>query len=129
MATIRKAGGRSPLFWLLFSLKGRLSRRVYWLAYIFIICVQSIILAQLVGAEFASFHQLFATLGPILLAVTIYWTAAISVKRLHDVGYGGFLALALLVPLVNLAFTIWVGLLPGSPDPNQFGDASDAPPE
>ena len=35
---------------------------------------------------------------------------AIAVKRLHDIGYSGFLALAIFVPLVNIFFTIWVGV-------------------
>ena len=60
--------------------------------------------------------------------VTIYWTVAISVKRLHDVGYGGFLAAALFIPLVNVAFTISIGILPGSSDPNAYGPGPDMPP-
>ena len=119
---------RSPLLWLFFSLKGRVSRRIYWLAYIVVICIQSVILAQLVGEEQASFHSLVAGTAPVLLMVTIYWTVALSVKRLHDVGYGGFLAAALFIPLVNVAFTIWIGILPGSPDPNSYGAGPDMPP-
>ena len=60
--------------------------------------------------------------------VTIYCDVAISVKRLHDVGYGGFLAVALFIPLVNVAFTIWIGILPGSSDPNAYGPGPDMPP-
>jgi 3-hydroxybutyrate dehydrogenase len=54
--------------------------------------------------------------------------APVAVKRLHDVDYSGYFALALLVPLVNLAFTIWVGILPGKAGPNRFGATPDAPP-
>jgi uncharacterized membrane protein YhaH (DUF805 family) len=126
--SFRAQRSRSPVLWLLFSLKGRISRRIYWLAYLFIIAVQSVVLAQLISGGAASFYDVAASLGPIVLLVTLYWNLAISVKRLHDIGYGGFLAAALFVPLVNLAFTIWVGLLPGTPDPNRFGDAADIPP-
>jgi uncharacterized membrane protein YhaH (DUF805 family) len=119
---------RSPVFWLLFGLKGRISRGVYWLAYLLIIAVQSVILAQIISGGAGSFYDVASSLGPIVLIVTLYSNLAIAVKRLHDVGYAGFLALALLVPVVNLAFTIWVGVLPGTPDPNRFGDAPDIPP-
>ena len=127
MASSRTAR-RSPVLWLLVSLKGRVSRKTYWLAYLLIICVQSALLAQLVGGETASFHRLAASIGPAILLATLYSSLAVSVKRLHDVGYGGFLALALFVPFVNLAFTIWLGLLPGNAGPNQFGAAPDIPP-
>ena len=50
----------------------------------------------------------------------LYANIAIAVKRLHDIGYGGFLAVAILIPIVNLAFNIWVGVLPGTPGPNRL---------
>lgn len=115
------------MLWLLFGLAGRISRRVYWLSYLLVICIQSAVLAQLIG-EGATFHDAAMSVGPVLFMVTLYWTLAISVKRLHDVGYGGFLAIALLIPFVNVAFSIWVGLLPGMAAPNRFGDAADMPP-
>jgi uncharacterized membrane protein YhaH (DUF805 family) len=101
---------------------------MYWLAYLFLIAVQSVVLAQLISGGAASFYDIATSVGPVVLLVTLYSNLAIAVKRLHDIGYGGFLALALFIPLVNLAFTIWVGVLPGTPDPNRFGDAADVPP-
>jgi uncharacterized membrane protein YhaH (DUF805 family) len=119
---------RSPVLWLLFSLAGRISRSIYWLGYLFIVSVQSIVLAQMVSGGAASFYQEAVAVGPVILLATVYWNIAIAVKRLHDVGYGGFLALAALIPLVNLAFTLWVGFLPGTAGPNRFGDVADVPP-
>ena len=49
---------RSPLLWLFFGLKGRVSRRVYWLSYIFFVCVNGVVLGQLLGGEEASFIAL-----------------------------------------------------------------------
>jgi uncharacterized membrane protein YhaH (DUF805 family) len=63
----------------------------------------------------------------LALFATLYCHLAVSVKRLHDAGYGGFLAAALFVPLVQLIFTIWVGILPGTGGPNRFGEAEDQP--
>ncbi len=119
---------RSPSLWLLFGLGGRISRGVYWLCYLMLFCVQSTIAAQLIGGEAASFHALAVTLGPYLLIVVLYCTLAISVKRLHDVGYSGFLAVAVLIPILNIAFAIWAGILPGTAGSNTYGDAPDKPP-
>ena len=83
---------------------------------------------QLFGADAASYYRLAASLGPLLIAVSIYMHIAVSVKRLHDCGYTGLFALALLVPVVNLAFTIWAGILPGQPGPNRFGVAPNIQP-
>lgn len=101
---------------------------MYWLCYAAVICIQSAILSQLLGAEQASYYQLAAAVGPGVLLATLYSNLAVSVKRLHDIGYSGFLALALLIPFVNLAFTLWVGILPGTAGPNRYGAATDVPP-
>jgi uncharacterized membrane protein YhaH (DUF805 family) len=119
---------RSPSLWLLFGLAGRISRAIYWLCYFLLFCLQSAIAAQLIGGEAASFHALAVSVGPYLLLVVLYCTLAISVKRLHDVGYSGFLAVAVLIPFLNVAFAIWVGILPGTAGPNAYGDAPDTPP-
>lgn len=129
MANIRTGRRRSPLFWLLFLLKGRLSRGVYWPAYVLIFCIQSAVVAQIMGVGQASLHGLFTAIGPFVLLASIYSTIAISVKRLHDVGYAGFLALAVLIPFLNVAFAIWVGILPGTPGPNSYGEAADVEPQ
>ena len=98
------------------------------MAYALLVCVQSAILSQLVGGEEASYYNIASALALPVLLVTIYANVAISVKRLHDIGYSGFLALAILIPIVNLAFSIWAGVLPGTPAANAYGDAPDTPP-
>ena len=128
MQSLRSQRRRSPLLWLLLGLSGRVSRGVYWLCYALVICLQSAILAQLFGGEQASYYRFAAAVGPAILLATLYSNLAVSVKRLHDVGYSGFLALALLVPFVNVAFSIWVGILPGTAGPNSYGAAPDSPP-
>ena len=63
-----------------------------------------------------------------MMIATVYSNLAVTVKRLHDIGYSGFLALAIFVPLVNIFFTIWVGVVPGTPGPNVYGEAPDSVP-
>jgi uncharacterized membrane protein YhaH (DUF805 family) len=119
---------RNPLLWVLFGLAGRVSRGIYWMCFLVFVCLESALLAQMLGQEQASYHDLVRTILPGALLLTLYCNIAVAVKRLHDLGYSGFLALALLVPVVNLAFTIWVGILPGTAGPNRFGAAPDLPP-
>jgi uncharacterized membrane protein YhaH (DUF805 family) len=121
---------RAALIWLFFSLRGRVSRGLYWLGYFFLIALNSVLVGQLIGGpEQASFFRLAEIVTPVMVILTLYCNVALSVKRLHDIGYVGLFALALLIPLVNLAFTIWVGLLPGSPGANRFGALIDQPPQ
>ncbi len=117
--------------WLLFSLNGRISRQVYWLAYLMIFCVQAVLVRPLMMSAEASLNGDAGTapIWPIFaLLATLYCHVAVSVKRLHDAGFGGFFAVAVLLPLLQLIFTIWAGILPGTSGPNRFGDAPDRRP-
>jgi uncharacterized membrane protein YhaH (DUF805 family) len=121
------------LIWLLFGLKGRISRKVYWLAYAFLICLQSALMAQILETQIAAagaagtpgFFGGWA--GDILLAVSLYSTFAVSVKRLHDAGYADIIGLAIIIPFINFAFAVWLGIIPGETRPNRYGDAPDLP--
>jgi uncharacterized membrane protein YhaH (DUF805 family) len=119
---------RSSLLWLFFGLKGRISRSVYWLACLFLIALNSVLIGQLVGGEEASYFRLAQALGPFVIIATLYSNFVVAAKRLHDIGYTGLFALAIFIPLVNLAFTIWAGLIPGTAGPNKHGAAPDRPP-
>ena len=120
---------RSPAGWIALSLSGRLSRRIYWPSYIAVLALNFSLYFQLLKvvntAEPAASAVLVIALGGVGLA---YVNIAISVKRLHDIGYSGFLAVAVLIPFINLAFSIWVGIIPGTPDANPYGEQPDVPP-
>ena len=128
MQSFQTARRRSSLLWVFFGLSGRISRQVYWLAYAFLLSINSALIGQLFGGEQASFHALAQAVAPPALIATFFTNIAIAVKRLHDVGWAGFFAFLLVVPIVNFGFTIWIGILPGTAGPNQFGAAPDVPP-
>lgn len=117
-----------PLAWVFLALRGRIGRRVYWMAQFFIIALDSAFLLQMLGGEEASYHELAVAVTPFLLVVTAYSTVAVSVKRLHDFDTTGLFALALVVPLLDMAFRIWAGIVPGTSGPNRFGVLADVPP-
>jgi uncharacterized membrane protein YhaH (DUF805 family) len=118
---------RSPILWLLFGLKGRISRRIYWPAYLALLCLNFALYFQLVSL---TEEELVGGVLIIIFLVGVallYANIAVAVKRLHDIGYGGFLAVAVPIPLIGIAFSIWVGILPGAAGPNRYGDLPDAP--
>jgi uncharacterized membrane protein YhaH (DUF805 family) len=128
VANTLTGGQRSQRVWLLFSLKGRISRTVYWLSLLFWNCVIAALVLGLLPTEpdSISLGAAMALFVGTLLAA--YSSLAITVKRLHDVGYGGFLSAAMFIPLVNIVFTVWVGIVPGTIGPNTYGDMTDSIP-
>jgi uncharacterized membrane protein YhaH (DUF805 family) len=122
------AARRSPLIWLLFGLKGRISRPIYWAALAAVYCVNMAMYLELTSMT----EEDFDTVLPLILllggAATLYVNIAVAVKRLHDIGRRGMFAVAIMVPFLNVVVTVWAGLQPGTPGPNPFGDLADAPP-
>lgn len=55
---------------------------------------------------------------PVTLAL-IYMNFALSVRRLHDIGYSGWYALLAYIPLINLFF-LYLTVKPSVPD-NKYG--------
>jgi uncharacterized membrane protein YhaH (DUF805 family) len=117
-----------PSFWLFLSLKGRISRKVYWLAYLVVLLLQLVLVRPLFATSEIDVSSFAETIWPFLLMLTLYGHIAISVKRLHDADQTGLLALILLIPIVNVVFTVWIGILPGSTGPNSYGDRADTVP-
>lgn len=69
--------------------------------------------------------QLSTKLGGLLVIVTAIAAMVvgiqISVKRLHDIGWSGWLLLLGLIPVVGSIFQLLTFLLPGSTGSNRFG--------
>ena len=51
----------------------------------------------------------------------LYVTFAISVKRLHDLGWPGIVAAVFLFPAIGLIAFVVLGLLKGDDQPNKYG--------
>jgi uncharacterized membrane protein YhaH (DUF805 family) len=111
----------------LLSLRGRIGRAHYVantlgavIASFFLIYLLTFLLIQLGG--------LGRTLYVIICVLLFYcvlpiFFAILTVKRAHDFNAGGWLALLLLVPVLNLAF--W--FIPGSKDDNHYGPKPPEP--
>lgn len=60
------------------------------------------------------------TLGIVMLACLPLALSALAL-RAHDRGHGAWILLLFLVPVVGSLFALYLGLVPGSDEPNRFG--------
>lgn len=104
---------------LLFSLRGRLPRKAWWLWGVLAMLGAAAFLYALAGIATGGDPRLNNLIDLLLL-----WPAvAVSVKRWHDRGKSGWWVLINLVPVIG---SIWVlvenGLLRGTVGANRYGD-------
>ena len=109
---------------LLLGLEGRISRRTWWLWGVALplgLALYFTVLLRVVGVSPRS-----TDIGVNLL---LLWPAlAVSVKRWHDRGKGGWWVLVALMPFVGwLWLLIENGLLRGDPGANRFGEPPAGP--
>ena len=115
--------------WLFFGFRGRISRQAYWLAFFFIVVVLGIALQPTVDPETGSLSLRGGGLAVVALLVAVIANLAVGVKRLHDFNAPGLFAVTLFIPFLSVIATLFIGLLPGTPGPNRFGDAPDIEPD
>ncbi len=108
-----------PPLRLFFSLRGRVSRRQYWLYGVLALIGLAALGHALLGiARVSSRH------ADLIVNLLLIWPAlAVSVKRWHDRGKSGWWVLLNLLPVIG---SLWAlidnGFLRGTPGPNRFGD-------
>jgi len=116
------------LIWLFFRFKGRVSRAAYFLAGLLLAVVQAFLLYRfMLVAEDSPAGQGWASAFWVMMIVAIWGNIALSVKRLHDLGRPGPIALVLFIPVISIVAFIALCLIPGNPGPNQYGQRTNAP--
>lgn len=102
---------------LLFSFKGRINRKKYWIGMI-PVAITTTILYYLLEIEEINYLVYF-----ILQLLMIWWNSAIHIKRWHDRNKSGWFYFVFIIPYVGQAWTlIECGFLKGSDGPNRFGE-------
>lgn len=117
--------------WLLFSFKGRINRRTFWLFQLAIFCITLFLLLLLGGEALDTFStnpedreamEQLMRLGWTINLVLIWPKLAIDVKRFHDRDRAWYWVLIQLIPLVGpLWYLIEAGFMPGTKSDNRFG--------
>jgi uncharacterized membrane protein YhaH (DUF805 family) len=121
------------------TFKGRASRSEYWWWILFTSVVYLVLLVPTYVLGITTSRDGGRTPGaaavPLIIALVVFYLAvlvpslALMVRRLHDAGYSGLLALLLLVPylggLIILIFTV----LPSSPAGAKYDAVPGTPPD
>jgi len=113
--------GQQSMSWLFFSPSGRLSRRPYFLGWLFWAAIGGFVLTRMLAHQE---NDLALALWTLALVVTgLVSTASVvmlTIKRLHDIGYPGHLAICLFIPVLSPVIFIALCLWPG--DDGMNGD-------
>ena len=109
---------------LFFGLRGRISRRSFWLYGVLAMLGLSLALMALLQIA-----GLPAELSEGVANLLLAWPSiAISVKRWHDRGYSGWWVLVALIPIIGWAWMLIAnGFLRGTDGPNAHGPDPLAP--
>jgi len=111
---------------MLFSLQGRISRRQFWMIYLYILggCVVLGIVIALLTAILGEAGAIIASILTFLMYIPLIWISlAMQAKRWHDRDKSAWWILIGFIPFIG---GIWAlvecGFLPGTAGPNSFGD-------
>ncbi len=102
------------------GLRGRITRRTYWLHGV----LSLLLLGIVVNALLAIANVDNDTAAKLVNLVFLWPLIAVSVKRQHDFDFSAWWALIHFVPAVgSLVLLLVDGSVPGTPGPNRFGPA------
>lgn len=109
--------------WVLTSWRGRLGRRSYFWGAALLAVAQVYLFVAAAGLDSGVKSDMLALgLGAIFLWLASAWAIlAMSVKRLHDIGFSAKLSVLVFIPVLSLLFLIAMMLIPGSQETNEHG--------
>jgi uncharacterized membrane protein YhaH (DUF805 family) len=120
---------RSHLWWLFFGLSGRVSRAAYFLGGLLLAIAQALPLYRfMLAAEESAGAQMWAVVFGAVFFASLWCNVALAVKRLHDFGKPGILAVSLFIPVISILAFLVLCLFPGDPAGNRYGHRTNAPP-
>lgn len=124
----RKTDPTYNLLWALLQFKGRMNREEYWWANGALFGVTLLMFYAIFGSHIA-ISETNEILLPdhmmsqffLIMLASIYVTLAISVKRLHDIGAPGFVAVVFVFPFIGVIAFVLLGLFKGQQKDNKYG--------
>ncbi|WP_209601979.1 DUF805 domain-containing protein [Sinorhizobium kostiense] len=120
--------GRPSMTWLFFSPSGRIGRLPFFLSWLFWLFAGGFLLAQVLKNEGQDAPLALWTLALIASGfVSAVSLVMLAIKRLHDIGYPGPLALCLFIPVLSPIVFIALCLWPGNKGANEFGGDRNRP--
>ncbi|MCJ8312191.1 MAG: DUF805 domain-containing protein [Saccharospirillaceae bacterium] len=98
------------------SLDGRIGR-MRWLAY----GMGFNIIVSIISKLIATGNDLGTALSVFFLLVQVAFWIVLAIRRLNDLNKSGWLSLILFIPIVNVAFLLYLLFAPGTADENNYG--------
>lgn len=100
----------------LWSWGGRICRRQYLLAFILVVFGTAVIVSGISGGQIGDGLALtFQLLTSLLLLPS-------QIKRLHDIGWSGWIILLGIIPGINLILGLGLLIFSGTKGPNKYGE-------
>lgn len=117
---------KNRILWLFFSLKGRISPAVYFLAGLLLLIIQMFLLYRFTLAPQGSSAQgSWALAFWAAVFISAWSNIALTGKRLHD--FGKPAAWALITLVVGFIVFIVLTFIKGDPGPNRYGASTNVP--
>lgn len=115
--------------WALFSLKGRLRRRDYWL-YSLPVLLMTIPVFWYTHPDNLSNNSVLNILSMLIMGFVFWSSIALNVKRLHDRNKSALWVLLTFMPLIGPVFAlVELGILSGTRGANMYGQDPKGPTE
>jgi len=115
--------GTSPIY----SARGRIGRLWYFLTHTVTWAVGFALFYAAIVIDRGEFGAI-TIFGILILFVAVFFTSFLIIKRLHDLGYSGWLLLLNFLPFVSWVMGLFLLFAPGQPGPNKYGDPPGASP-
>ena len=127
----RKTDPAYNIPWALLQFKGRMNREEYWWSNGLLFAATLLLFYVIFGNHLALSatnevivpDHMMSQFFMIMLA-SLYITFAITVKRLHDLGAPGFVAIVFVFPIIGIIAFILLGLIKGQQHVNKYGPQS-----
>lgn len=101
---------------------GRASRKEFWL---FILVNTTVYVILWLLLEFVGINWLFGSFVLLFWFITLLPTISVTVRRLHDIGKSGLLALLYLIPIIGELILMVLLLNKGISHENEYGPITE----
>jgi len=114
--------------WLFFGVKGRIARKSYCLAILFMFVLLFLTVYWAVQAEDDPFRLTFSGFAFIAVMIFNLWSIlALSIKRLHDLNMPVALVILIFVPMVTWIAVLFLMIKASHPEANEHGQVPFGP--
>jgi uncharacterized membrane protein YhaH (DUF805 family) len=106
---------------ILYSFQGRIGRKTYWAGICILITMLSIVSFIVVVVTQPTSNESYTIIGVLVSCPFLVGSLALSVKRLHDLGYSGWMMVLNIIPVLGIWLDAVLGFRKGIKGRNNYG--------